>query len=215
MLKEMTRRHLAPLDVYKHLAARKDLEVIRGRIGPWLHRENAAASDHRNRADTVVGERNPERYPDRTRPSGPPTARWMVRRRRERARAALRFTPRGRRHRPTSHKLAARIGPVITAAWRGSFRAEKGRRGRREQPPIGTEFISAVRSSFRAARGRATLGCGERTPAVRTRFYASAAPLAPGGVSGRLGPTLVRQRYFRSGSRLARSKTPIARPPNR
>lgn len=32
MLEEMTRRQLAPLDVYQHLAARKDLEVIRDKL---------------------------------------------------------------------------------------------------------------------------------------------------------------------------------------
>jgi hypothetical protein len=32
MIDEMTQRQLAPLDVYRHLAARKDLEVIRNEL---------------------------------------------------------------------------------------------------------------------------------------------------------------------------------------
>jgi len=77
----------------------------------------------------------------------------------------------------------------------GSFRAEKRRRGPREQRPIQNDVISPVRSGFwpsstgREAPGRAALGHGRTDAAGAYRTTTSPPRWPRGGVSGRLGPT--------------------------
>lgn len=110
----------------------------------------------------------------------------------------LRLRAKGRKLQSQNRRVAKGPSAPNRAGGRTSpvhryFPAQFSPVGPRERTPVATEFVSVVRFPRRAAPGRdlARLGPNGATRGRRPRRgYHPSAPLATGGVSGRVGPTV-------------------------